>query len=572
MLQRLLLTNSFLPASSLRSSSLGAVRNFGRKILCTDGVDSCCVDILQQRGFKVTLVPTLSQAELIKVIGDYDGLVVRSATKVNAEVLKHAGKMRIVGRAGVGVDNIDVAAATKQGIMVMNTPGGNTVSTAQLAMSLLTSLARHLPAADMSVKQGKWDRKSFTGVEITGKVLGVVGCGRIGQVVAASAANMGMQVIGYDPIMSASDFKEAGIKKVELAEIWAKSDFITLHTPLTAETKNLLNDTTLAKCKPGVRLVNCARGGIIDEDALLRALESGQVAGAALDVFTSEPPKENLKALLQHPNLVCTPHLGASTDEAQLNVARDIAVQMADVLQQRDFVGVMNVSYLAASTNQHIQPFMQLAETIGAMAAQLGASHPSPVKKVVLKTFGGRDVNITAKTARQLLEAKLLTGLIKHLRPGLVPDLISAPLMAKEAGIESVISDDLPDTAGSPYWNLVSVTVLAEDGSQACKVTGAVFGSTPHIVSVNDYSDLFAFRPEGNYILSFRNDDRPGAISEVLEILHDANVNIASLNVARAADNKALCFMALDDELSTKAFNAIRGLSFLHDVNKIQLR
>eukprot|EP01036_Dinobryon_divergens_P029703 gene29703-38834_t len=448
----------FALTNSLRSGSLGAcrltVRNFGRKILCTDGVDPCCVEILQQRGFKVTLIPTLPQAELIKIIGDYDGLVVRSATKVNAEVLK----------AGVGVDNIDVAAATKQGIMVMNTPGGNT---------------------------GKWDRKSFTGVEITGKVLGVVGCGRIGQVVASSATTMGMQ------------------------------------------TKNLLNDATLAKCKKGVRLVNCARGGIIDEDALLRALESGQVAGAALDVFTSEPPKENLKALLQHPNLVCTPHLGASTDEAQLNVARDIAVQMADVLQQRDFVGVMNVSYLAASTNQHIQPFMQLAETLGAMAAQLGASHPSAVKKVVLKTFGGRDVNITAKSARQLLEAKLLTGLIKHLRPGL-----------------SVISEELPDTSGSPYWNLVSVTVLGEDGTQACKVTGAVFGSTPHIVSVNDYSDLFAFRPEGNYILSFRNDDRPGAISEVLEILHDANVNIASLN----------------------AFNAIRNLSFLHDVNKIQLR
>jgi len=428
----------------------------------------------------------------------------------------------------------------------------------------------------MSVKQGKWDRKSFTGVEIAGKVLGVVGCGRIGQVVASSAATMGMEVIGYDPVMSSSDFKDAGIKKVELEEIWAKSDFITVHTPMTPETKSLLNDNTLSKCKKGVRIVNCARGGIVDEDALLRALESGQVAGAALDVFTSEPPKENLRALLQHPNLVCTPHLGASTDEAQVNVARDIASQMADVLDQKDFVGIVNVSYLAASTQPHMKPFMQLAETLGAMAAQLGGGG---VTKVVLKTFGGRDVNITHKAARKLLEAKMLKGLIKHLCPGLVPDLISAPLMAKEANVESVVSEELPDNVGSPYWNLVSVTALRADGSQACRVTGAVFGSTPHIVSIDNYLDLFAFKPEGSYILSFRNEDRPGAISEVLGILHDASVNIASLNVARSPPTSAsnpnplaLCFMALDDDISTKAFTSIKSLPFLRDVSKIQLR
>lgn len=466
----------------------------------------------------------------------------------------------------------------------MNTPGGNTVSTAQLTLSLLASLARKIPQADMSVKEGKWDRKSFTGVEMMGKTLGVVGCGRIGQVVAGSAAAMGMEVIGYDPVMSAEDFKELAattattITRVELEDIWAKSDFITVHTPLTADTKGLLNDVTLQKCKKGVRIVNCARGGIVDEAALLRALQSGQVAGAALDVFTSEPPKPELQELIAHPNLVCTPHLGASTEEAQVNVAKDIANQMCDVFDQKDFVGIVNVSYLSASTQSHMQPFLQLAETIGGMLAQMGNSQ-AKVRKVTLKTFGGRDVNITSKPARQLLEALVLKGLVKHMGLGLVPDLISAPLMAKEAGVESTISSQFPETVGSPYWNLISV--LAErDDETTTKITGAVFGQTPHIVKVDNYSDLFAFKPEGNFCLTFRNEDRPGAISEVLDILSRANVNIASLNVARCPSGQqqqqqqplALCFMALDEDISTNALNSLKSLPFLHSVAKIQLR
>lgn len=270
---------------------------------------------------------------------------------------------------------------------------------------------------------------------MSGKTLGIIGCGRIGQEVANCAKAMGMMVKGYDPVMSVEAFKEAGIDRVELESIWKNSDFITVHTPLTPETSNLLNETTLAQCKRGVRIVNCARGGIVDEAALLKMLESGQVGGAALDVFTSEPPKEHLKPLIAHPNLVCTPHLGASTDEAQVNVARDIATQMCDVFDQKDYFGVVNVSYLMASTQVHMKPFMKLAETIGAMQAQLSQS---PVRRVTLKTIGGRDANITTKQARQLLEAQVLKGLVKHMKLGLVPDLISAPIIAKEAGVESV--------------------------------------------------------------------------------------------------------------------------------------
>lgn len=542
------------------------------KVLATDGVDQSCIEIFKKRGHQVDFLKTMPEADLIKIIGDYDGMVVRSATKVTANVVKHASKMQVVGRAGVGIDNIDVGVCTKHGIMVMNTPGGNTVSTAQLAMSLLSALARNIPQADMSVKAGKWDRKSFTGIEMAGKVLGIVGCGRIGQVVASCANTMGMQVIGFDPVMGVEAFKDTGIKRVDLEDIWAQSDFITVHTPLTPETSNLLGDATFAKCKKGVRIINCARGGIVDEASLLRNLESGQVAGAALDVFTSEPPKEHLRPLIDHPRLVCTPHLGASTEEAQINVARDIAVQMCDVFEKKDFVGVVNVSYLLASTQPHMKPFMVLAETIGAMQAQLSTSR---VVKVVLKTFGGRDVSITTPQARQLLRAKVLKGLIKHMGLGLVPDLISAPAMAEEAQVEAIASEEPPELSSSntPYWNLLSVDVLRADGTSS-RVTGAVFGSAPHIVKVDEYSDLFAFRPEGSYILTFRNDDRPGAISQVLEVLHNDSVNVASLNVARggADQGEALCFMALDDDISTNAMKTLLNLPYLTNVAKIQLQ
>lgn len=544
------------------------------KVLCTDNVDECCIRIFEERGHVVDLKKTMPEAELAKIIGEYDGLVVRSATKVTPTILKEATKMRIVGRAGVGIDNIDVKEATKNGVMVMNTPGGNTVSTAQLALSLMSSLARNIPMADMSVKEGKWDRKSFTGIEMSGKTLGVIGCGRIGQVVADSAAAMGMKVIGYDPVMGAEAFQEAGIQRVELSQIWEKSDFITVHTPLTPETANLLGADNLSKCKRGVRIVNCARGGIVNEAELLNLLESGQVGGAALDVFTSEPPKEHLAPLISHPKLICTPHLGASTEEAQLNVARDIATQMCDVFDQKDFFGVVNVNYLQASTKVHMQPFMTLARTIGAMQAQLSTSR---VTSVTLKTSGGRDADITSSQGRQLLEATTLLGLVKHMGLGLVPDIISAPMMAKEANIESIISTEAPDlVTNSPYWNLLSVEVTREDGTRS-QITGSVFGNEAHVVQVDNYSDLFSFKPEGNYCLSFKNQDRPGAISQVLEILHANNVNIASISVGRQDKDAnelvpALCFISLDDDVGTNTMKALRSLPVLTDVVKIQLR
>lgn len=561
------------------------------RILATDGVDDLCLQIFKKRGHQVEMMKTLPEAELIKVIGDYDGLVVRSATKVTAKLLQHAKKMRVVGRAGVGIDNIDVTEATKHGVLVMNTPDGNTVSTAQLTMSLLCNLARHIPAANMSIKEGKWDRKSFTGVEITNKVLGIIGCGRIGQVVANCAKNMGMTVIGYDPVMSKEGFDTAGITQVDLKEIWKRSDFITCHTPLTKDTKNLINKNTLALCKFGVRIINCARGGIVDETDLLEGLQSGRVAGAALDVYTVEPPVPkgdqhlHLTALLAHPNLICTPHLGASTDEAQINVARDIAEQMCNVLDQKDYFGVVNVPYMSLASQQHMKPFMSLAETIGAMHAQID---PSTVTKVEVRTYGGRDISIATSASRQLLQAKVLIGLIKN-RPGApVPDLVSAPGLAKELGIEAIFSTEPPREAtasnGPTYWNLVEVVVWRADG-QTSRITGAVLGDAPHIVQVDQYRELFAFKPDlerggSSCVLCFRNDDQPGAVSQVLEVLHAAQINIATLHVARSQATgtsstevkSALCFMSLDDDVPTNTLNLLKSLPSLSHVAKMKLR
>lgn len=548
------------------------------RILATDRIDDVCMQIFKERGHQVDVRKSMPEEELCAVIGDYDAMVIRSATKVTPKVIQAASKLRVIGRAGVGVDNIDIPAATTAGILVMNTPDGNTVSTAQLALSLMLSLARMIPAANASVKRGNWSKKEFGGVEVMGKTLGIIGCGRVGQVVADTAQTLGMNVIGHDPVVSADTLRATGIKNADLDEVWRKSDFITVHTPLTRTTTAIVNDESLSQCKDGVRLINCARGGIVCETSLLRGLESGKVAGAAVDVFTTEPPGKDLTAFLTHPNLICTPHLGASTEEAQINVARDIAVQISDMFDNKNFTGIVNAPFMALSTNPAMKPFMRLAETLGSMQAQMGESRPS---NVVLKTWGGRDVDITSTPARKLLEAQLLTGMLKSVPElGLAPDLISASSMAAIANLTTELSEELPDNVGSPYVNLMQVEVTRTDGRVEV-ITGAVFGSTGHVVQVDNYRDSFSYVPQGKYILTFQNQDKPGAISEVLSILHDANVNVASMNVASASGMKhkkkkvekslALCFMSLDDDVPQNAMNALRASVTLSAVYKIQL-
>uniref|UniRef100_A0A8C6Q3T2 phosphoglycerate dehydrogenase n=1 Tax=Nothobranchius furzeri TaxID=105023 RepID=A0A8C6Q3T2_NOTFU len=318
-----------------------------RTVLISESVDPRCRAILEENGIRVTEKQTMKKEELIAEIKDYDGLVVRSATKVTADVINAADNLKIIGRAGTGVDNVDVDAATKKGIIVMNTPSGNTISAAELTCALLMSLSRNVPQAAMSMKQGNWDRKKFMGAELYGKVLGIVGLGRIGKEVATRMQSFGMKTIGYDPITPPGVSASWGVEQMSLEQLWPQCDYITVHTPLMAATVGLLNDETFAKCKRGVKVVNCARGGIIDEAALLRALESGQCGGAGLDVFVEEPPKD--RSLVQHPNVISCPHLGASTKEAQARCGEDIALQIVDMVKGNNLVGAVSLILLSCS-------------------------------------------------------------------------------------------------------------------------------------------------------------------------------------------------------------------------------
>jgi D-3-phosphoglycerate dehydrogenase len=339
------------------------------RVLISDSLSPAAVAIFKERGVDVDVKPGLDKDELARIIGDYDGLAIRSATKVTAKLLESATRLKVVGRAGIGVDNVDIPAATAKGVIVMNTPFGNSITTAGHAIALMFAVAREIPAADASTQAGKWEKNRFMGVEITGKTLGVIGCGNIGAIVADRALGLKMRVIAFDPFLSPERALDLGVEKVELDDLLARADFITLHTPMTAQTKNILSAENLAKTKKGVRIVNCARGGLVDEVALRAALDSGHVAGAGFDVFTAEPAKEN--PLFGHPNVVCTPHLGAATNEAQENVALQVAEQMSDYLIRGAITNAINFPSITAEEAPKLKPFVALAERLGSFAGQL---------------------------------------------------------------------------------------------------------------------------------------------------------------------------------------------------------
>eukprot|EP00904_Undaria_pinnatifida_P000327 jgi/Undpi1/10295/HiC_scaffold_28.g12747.m1 len=538
------------------------------RILCLDNIDPVCVDIFQERGHQADVKNKLSVEQLHGIVGNYDGMVIRSATKATPALLAKATNMKVIGRAGVGIDNIDVAEATRKGVLVMNTPGGNTVSTAQLAISLLCSAARRIPEADISMKQGKWERKKFMGQELKGKTLAIIGCGRIGQTVAKWAQGFDMEVIGFDPALPKDTAAELGIQLMDLADVWGKSDFITLHTPLTPDTQDLVNDDSIAQMKDGVIIVNCARGGIIDEAALLRALNSGKVASAALDVYSSEPPPESSRELLQHPRLVCTPHLGASTEEAQVNVARDVAVQMCDTLEGKAYTGVVNVSYMAVANEAGMRPYMILAERIGKMQAQMSSCK---VVKVGLRTYGGKASNIETSAARQVILATVMKGLLQYTKEcKTVPSLINAPFLSKEVGIETTIDDKIHAVlVNSPYTNVVTVDITREDG-KTHSISGSVFGEEPNLVQIDNHRSFPAFKPEGTVIM-FRNEDRAGAVLQVLEELEAAGVNVGRLNVGRQEGELALTIMGIDGIVTPEVMDNLNNLSAVREVSVANL-
>lgn len=513
------------------------------KILITDPIEQSCVDILTREGFHVDLKPGLPAAEILQIIHEYAALVVRSGTKVTADIIEKAGAMKVIGRAGAGVDNIDIAAASQKGIIVMNTPGGNTLSTAEHTFSMLMALARNIPNAHASLVAGRWDRKKFMGTEVFGKTLGVVGMGKIGREVAARAQSFGMTTIGFDPVLSPDVALKLNVELVSLDEIYRRSDFITVHTPLNDETRGLLNEQSMAKCKKGVRLINCARGGIIDEAALLKALESGHVAGAALDVFVTEPPKDLM--LVKHPNVVATPHLGASTEEAQEKVAIQIAEQICDALKDRGIVGAVNAAALQAGVPQEIKPYLLLAEKLGSLQAQ--------VMKGQLKELSVELSGDLLHKYSELIKAGVLRGLFSKLMSQPV-NYINAPILAQSMGVrisEKKISDS------EDYANLLT-TGYKSDAEQR-SFAGTVFGGK-HLkfVRLDKYS--IEGNPEGTF-LYYTNIDRPGMLAKVGAILAEANINIAGLSLGRSGiGERALTVMNVDSPIPESVLQNVSAL------------
>jgi D-3-phosphoglycerate dehydrogenase len=395
------------------------------RVLVSDALSETAVDIFRRLGVEVDYQPDLGKDKdkLLEVIGDYDGLAIRSATKVTEKIIAAAKRLKVIGRAGIGVDNVDIPAASRKGIIVMNTPFGNSITTAEHAIALMFAVARQLPQADVSTQAGKWEKNRFMGVEITGKTLGLIGCGNIGSIVAARARGLKMRVVAYDPFLSQERADELGVEKAELDTLFARADFITLHVPLTDKTRNIIDAAAIAKMKDGVRIINCARGGLVVEADLADAIKAGTVAGAGFDVFEVEPATDS--PLFNLPNVVCTPHLGASTTEAQENVALQVAEQMADYLINGAVTNALNMPSISADEAPKLMPFIKLAEFLGAFAGQVTET---PIEKVEIIYDGG-----VARMNTKALTSAAIAGLIKSQVSDV--NMVSAPIMAKERGI-----------------------------------------------------------------------------------------------------------------------------------------
>jgi len=524
------------------------------KVLVSDNLDKIGVDILKKGGLDVTVKTGMTPDELKKEIKKYDGLVIRSATKVTADVIAAADNLKVVGRAGSGLDNVDKPAASKKGIVVMNTPGGNTVTTAEHALSMMMSLARNIPQATASLKAGKWEKKKFGGVELFKKTLGVIGMGAIGSQVAKRAIALGMTVLGYDPFLSKDRAEELGVEVATLDKIYKSSDFITIHSPLTPETKGLINARTIKKMKDGVRIINCARGGIVDEKALCDALKSGKVAGAALDVFEKEPPESN--PLLELDNFICTPHLGASTTEAQVNVAVAVAEQIVDYLVNGVVRNAVNVPSVAPDVLPKVQPYLGLAEKLGSFIAQM---HETGLNAVTVEYHGE-----VAELDSTPITTAVLKGILSRVMEEAV-NYVNAPFVAKDRGIEvkEVKSSDAGD-----YPSLIRVST--QSGKKKFLLAGALFVKRdPRIVQIDNYT--LEVVPEGD-MLVLMNNDKPGVIGNVGTLLGENNINIARMQFGRERPGgKAISVVSVDTMPSKKVMDKLRALPNVLSVTHVKL-
>ena len=514
------------------------------KVLISDALSPAAVAIFKDRGIEVDFQPNLGKDKdkLAETISGFDGLAIRSATKVTAKMLEKAKSLKVIGRAGIGVDNVDIPAATARGIIVMNTPFGNSITTAEHAITLMLSLARQIPEADASTRAGKWEKNKFLGVEIYNKTLGIIGCGNIGSIVADRAIGLKMKVIAYDPYLSAERAMQLGVEKVELDELWRRADVVTLHTPLTDNTRNIINAKTLALMKKGVRVINCARGELVDEGAICEALKSGHVAGAAFDVFREEPATQS--CLFSLPNVVCTPHLGASTMEAQENVALQVAEQMADYLLRGAITNAVNFPSISAEEAPKLKPFVALAEKLGSFAGQLTETG---LQRVQI-TYEG----VVAQMNTKALTSAAVAGLLRPMLQDI--NVVSATTVAKDRGI--VVEETRREAEGD-YESLITVTIVTD--RQSRHISGTVFADgRPRIVNIKGIRMDAEFGPSMIYIT---NLDKPGFIGKFSSTLGDAGINIATFHVGREAPGAdAIALIEIDGELSPDVLAKVRAL------------
>jgi len=517
------------------------------KVLISDKMSDLAREAFVQQGIEVDVITDLTPDDLAAKIGEYDGLAIRSSTKVTADTLANAGNLKVIGRAGIGVDNVDIPAASAKGIAVMNTPFGNAITTAEHAISLMLSLARQIPLANASTHAGKWEKSRFMGVELMGKTLGLIGCGNIGSIVADRARGLKMKVLAFDPFLNAAKAKEIGVEAADLDRVLAEADFITLHTPLNDQTRGVIDAAALAKTKKGVRIINCARGGLIVESDLLAAIESGHVAGAALDVFEVEPAKEN--PLFGRDEVVTTPHLGASTTEAQEKVAQQVAEQMADYLLTGAVTNALNMPSVSAEEAPRLKPYMGLVEGLGAFAGQ---ATRSGIKEIDI-CYEGDAAAVNTKP----LTAVLLRGVLAPLLADV--NMINAPLLAADRGIK--VREATSADAGE-YHSRIVLTVTTE--SQTRSVAGTLFADEPRLVSIKGIHIDARF---GSNMLYITNSDKPGFIGALGTLLGSAGINIANFNLGRSEEGgDAIAFIEIDETPSKDVVDQIMGLEHVLQV------
>lgn len=512
------------------------------KVLISDKLSHDAVAVFRARGIEVDERPGLSKEELADIIGQYDGLAIRSATKVTPEILERAENLKVVGRAGIGVDNINIPAASAKGVVVMNTPFGNSITTAEHAISMMMAVSRQIPQANASTHEGKWEKSKFMGVELYAKVLGIIGCGNIGSIVADRAHGLKMKVIAFDPFLTPERAIDLGVEKVELEDLFKRADFISMHTPLTDATRGIISAEAIEMMKPGVRIVNCARGGLIDEEALKQGLESGHVAGAALDVFAVEPAKES--PLFGLPNLIATPHLGASTTEAQENVAIQVAEQISDYLLNGAVTNALNMPSLSAEDAPKVKPYLSLAEQLGSFAGQITES---ALDEVIIE-YDGHVTELNTKP----ITAAVLTGLLRPLLDSV--NMINAPIIAKERDIDIA---EVKHERESDYHTLIRLTVKTE--RQTRTVAGTLFANaSPRIVDVHG---VLIEAELAKSVLYIRNDDKPGFIGELGSALGSAGVNIATFNLGRNTQGgEALALISIDGDIPAALLDDVTNI------------